>query len=388
MKKICVITGSRSEYGLLRNLILGVNKSKKLKLQLIVTGSHLSSEFGSTVKQIVSDNFEIIKKIKILNRKDNLTNMAKCVSIGMEKFSQTFKKIKPDLILILGDRYEILSAAISALFLKIPVAHIHGGERSEGAYDESIRHAITKFSHLHFVSTKTYKNRVIQLGENKKNVFFTGSIGVDSIKQIKFYTKKKLEEKFKVKFLKKNFFIIFHPVTLEDNTQAKHMSEILKAILNYPNFGKFFVYPSADLGGKSIIKLIDKFVKKNKNSYKFKSLNQRDYFSFVKNCNAVIGNSSSGIIEVPSLKVGVINIGDRQRGRIRSKAVIDCNPIASSIFKALNKLLSKNYNNKIRNLQNPYDFNGSTKKIINILENKKNLKSLIKKRFFDLKISL
>jgi GDP/UDP-N,N'-diacetylbacillosamine 2-epimerase (hydrolysing) len=388
MKKICVITGSRSEYGLLKNLILGIKNSKKLKLQLIVTGSHLSREFGSTVKNIISDKFKITKKIKILDRQDDLTNMGKCVARGIEKFSFTFKNIKPDLILILGDRYEILSAAISALFLKIPVAHIHGGERSEGAYDEAIRHAITKFSHLHFVSTKTYRNRVIQLGENKKNVFFTGSIGVDNIKQIKFYSKKILEEKYKVKFFDKNFFIIFHPVTLEDNTQEIHMLEILKALAKFPYYGKFFVYPSADLGGKSIIRLINQFVKNNKNCYQFKSLGQKDYFSFVKNCNIVIGNSSSGVIEVPSLNVGVINIGDRQRGRIKSKVVIDCKPLARDILKNILTILKPSYLKNIKNFKNPYDCNGTTKKIINILENKKNLKSFIKKRFFDLNIAI
>ena len=388
MKKICVITGSRSEYGLLRNLISGIKNSKKLKLQLIVTGSHLSNEFGATVNNIIADKFKITKKIKILDKKDDLTMIEKCVAKGIEKISSTFKKIKPDIILILGDRYEILSAAISALFLKIPVAHIHGGERSEGAYDESIRHAVTKFSHLHFVSTQTYKKRVIQLGENRKNVFLTGSIGVDSIKQIKFYNKKKLEDKFNVKFFDKNFFIIFHPVTLEDDTQDKHMSEILKALLEFPDYGKFFVYPSADLGGKSIIKLINEFVKNNKNCYKFKSLGQKEYFSFVKNCNVVIGNSSSGIIEVPSLEVGVINIGDRQKGRIRSKAVIDCKPKYNDIFENIKKIQKPYYLKKIKNFQNPYEYIDSTKKIINILEGKKSFKNFVKKKFFDLNFNI
>jgi GDP/UDP-N,N'-diacetylbacillosamine 2-epimerase (hydrolysing) len=386
MKKICVITGSRSEYGLLKNLISGINKSKKLHLQLIVTGSHLSSDFGLTVKQIIKDKFKINKKIKILENKDSTTNLSKAMATGLSKFSNVYRFLKPDLILILGDRYEILSAAISALFHKIPIAHLHGGERSEGAYDESIRHAITKFSHLHFVSTNSHKDRVIQLGENKNNVYFTGSIGVENIKKIKFYSKKYLENKFKIKFSNKNLFIIFHPTTLENNTQTKDMKEILKATSYFSEYSKFFVYPSADLGGKSIIKLIDQYVKKNKISYKFKSLDQKDYFSLVKNCNVVVGNSSSGIIEVPSLQVGVVNIGDRQRGRVKSKTIIDCKPSSKDIIQSIKKIMNKKNQKKISNHKNPYDHKGTSKKIINIIENKNSLENLIKKRFFDIKL--
>ncbi len=384
MKKICVITGSRSEYGLLKNIISEIKKSNKLKLQLVVTGSHLSNDFGLTVKQIIKDKFKINKKIKILQKKDNETNLTKAMSYGLIKFTNVFKKLKPDLILILGDRYEILSSAISALFLKIPIAHLHGGERSEGAYDESIRHAITKFSHLHFVSSISHKNRVIQLGENKKNVYFAGSLGVENIKKLNFFSKKYLEAKFKIKFEKRNFFIIFHPATLEDNTQKKNMTEILKAVSNFKNYGKFFVYPSADLGGKSIIKLINKYVKKDKFSYKFKSLSQKDYFSFVKNCDVVIGNSSSGIIEVPSIKIGVVNVGDRQRGRVKSKAVVDCKPSSDQIIKSVKKIFQKKHQKIIKEDINPYDFNGTTKKIIDVLENRSNFKILIKKKFFDI----
>ncbi len=386
MKKICVITGSRSEYGLLKNIIEGIKKSQKLKLYLIVTGSHLSNEFGLTSKQIVNDKFKIYKKIKILKKKDNEKNLSIAMSTGLIQFTNTFTNLKPDLILILGDRYEILSAAIAALFNKIPIAHLHGGERSEGAYDESIRHAITKFSHIHFVSSIAHKKRVIQLGENKKNVHFTGSIGVENIRRLNFLSKKFLEKKFKIKFNEKNLFIIFHPATLENNTQKKHMKEILRAVTHFKNYGKFFVYPSADLGGKSIICEIDNYVRKNNFSYKFKSLNQKDYFSFVKNCDVVIGNSSSGIIEVPSIKVGVVNIGDRQRGRIKSNAVIDCKPLSKEIIKSVKKIMEKKFQKKILIEKNPYDFNGTTKKIIKVIENKKNFKNLIKKKFFDMVI--
>lgn len=385
-KKICVVTGSRSEYGLLKNLLLKIKKSKNLNLQLIVTGSHLSTDYGLTIKQILKDKFKINKKIKILQKKDSSIDLSKSMSIGIEKFSHFFKILKPDMLLILGDRYEILSSVISALFLKIPVAHLHGGERSEGAYDDAIRHAITKFSHLHFVSTVSHKKRVLQLGEDKKRVYFTGSLGVENIKNIKFYSKKYLEKKFNVKFQKKNMFIIFHPATLENNTQEKNMKEILKSVSFFKNYGKFFVYPSADLGGKSIIRLIDEYEKKNKLTYKFKSLNQKDYFSFVRNCNFVIGNSSSGIIEVPSLKVGVINIGDRQRGRVKSKAVIDTIPSSKKIINAIIRSMKNAHQEKIKKESNPYDFNGTTKKIVKVLESKGNFKNLIKKKFNDINI--
>lgn len=385
MKKICVITSSRSEYGLLKELIKEIKNSKSFRLQLIVTGSHLSSEYGKTITGIIQDNYYIDKKFKILQKKDGILEHSKSISIGINKFSKSFFELRPDLIIILGDRYEIMSAAYSALLQKIPIAHLHGGERSEGAYDESIRHAITKLSHLHFVSAKVYKKRVIQLGENKKNVHLTGSIGVSNIKKIKFSPKKYLEKKFNIKFNKYNLFIIYHPVTLEDNTQEKHMSEILKAVSYFQNFKKFFVYPSADLGGKKIVKLIDRYVKNNdKSSYKFKSLSQKDYFSLVKYCSVVIGNSSSGIIEVPSMNVGVVNVGDRQKGRLKSKIILDSKPHCKEIVKNIKKILTKSYQKKIKFNKNLYYHGDTAKKIVKILEKKKNFKNLIKKKFFDL----
>jgi UDP-hydrolysing UDP-N-acetyl-D-glucosamine 2-epimerase len=240
MKKICVITGSRSEYGLLKNIIQKIKNSKKLQLQLIVTGSHLSKEFGRTIDFIKKDNFFINKKFKIFNKLNKEHEVSQAISLAITKFSSCYSQLNPDIILILGDRYEIFSAAIAALFKKIPVAHLHGGERSEGAYDDSMRHAITKLSHLHFVSAKIYKKRVIQMGENPKKVFLTGSVGVTSIKKLDFLKKNQLEKKLNLKFCNKNFFIIFHPVTLEDKTYKTQMNEIAHALKNYKDFGKFF----------------------------------------------------------------------------------------------------------------------------------------------------
>lgn len=383
MKKICVITGSRSEYGLLKSLIKKIKKSKKLSLQLLVTGSHMSKEFGNTINEIENDNFIITKKFHIFKTIKNEKNIANAMSVAISNFSKIYSKLNPDLILILGDRYEIFSSVIAALFYKIPVAHLHGGERSEGAYDELMRHAITKLSHLHFVSTKIYKKRVIQLGENPNNVYFTGSIGVSNIKKLKFYNKKKLEKILKVSFKEKNLFIIFHPVTLEDKTHKHQMLQIAESLKRYPCYAKFFIYPSADLGGFEIVKIINNFVKNNPNSYCFPSLNQLMYFSLVKNCDMVLGNSSSGIIEVPSLKIGVINIGDRQKGRLKSEAIIDCPPITKNIESSIKLILSKKYQKKIKKTANPYDNGDAANKIISILEKIK-LDKLIKKSFFDI----
>jgi GDP/UDP-N,N'-diacetylbacillosamine 2-epimerase (hydrolysing) len=384
MKKICVISSSRSEYGLLKDLLKQLKKSKKLKPQLIVTGSHLSDNFGKTITDIINDGFFIDKKFNISPKQDKILDYSKSVSIGVNKFSNSFRDLKPDLIIILGDRYEIMSAAYTALLHKIPIAHLHGGERSEGAYDESIRHAITKLSHLHFVSANVHKKRVIQLGEKKENVHLVGSIGVSNIKKIKFFSKKLLEKKLKIKFNKKNLFIIYHPETLEENSQKKDFKEILKASSYFKNFNKFFIYPSADLGGKEIIKLINNYVKRDQSSFKFKSLKQKDYFSLVKNCSVVIGNSSSGIIEVPSLNVGVINVGDRQKGRFKSNIVLDCKPKAIKIINNIKKILTPDYQKKIRLNKNIYYYGDTSKKIIKVLEKKKEFKSLIKKKFFDL----
>ena len=383
MKKICVITGSRSEYGLLKNLISKIQKSKKLQLQLIVTGSHLSKEFGNTIDHIKKDNFFINKKFKILHKLNNEHGISQAMSLAVSKFSSCYSQLNPDLILILGDRYEIFSSAIAALFHKIPIAHLHGGERSEGAYDDSMRHSITKLSHLHFVSAQIYKKRVIQMGENPKKVFFTGSVGVSSIKKLHFLSKKQLENKLNIKFCNKNLFIIFHPATLEDRTYKVQMNEIANSLKKYKDFGKFFVYPSADLGGSSIITIIKKFVKENTNSYCFSSLEQAEYFSMVKNCNIVVGNSSSGIIEVPSLKVGVLNIGNRQAGRLKSKAIIDCIPNKDIISRNIDKLLTPKMQKKIKIAPNPYENGDAPKKIIDILE-KTELKNLIKKKFRDI----
>jgi len=383
-KKICIITGSRADYGLLKNLIFKVKKSKKLKLQLIVTGMHLSNKYGLTYKEINKDKLKIDTKIKILNNSDKSVGISKSVSDGVNKFSKIFNKTKPDVILVLGDRFEIFSAAISAMLSRIPIAHIHGGETTVGVIDEAVRHSITKMSHLHFVAAKKYKNRVIQLGENPKRVYLVGGLGVDTIKQTKFYTKSILEKKIGFTLKEKNILVNFHPSTLEKNKSKTQVKEILSALKKFKDKKIIFTSPNADQENSVIFKEINNFVKQNKNSTFFKSMGSVAYLSCLKFVDVIIGNSSSGLLEAPTLKVPTINIGDRQKGRLKAKSVVDCDIQQDKIINKLNKFLKGKKNNKLKNFKNPYGDGGASKKIINILE-KINYNTLLKKNFFDLK---
>lgn len=383
IKKVCVVTGTRAEYGLLKNVIKEINKSRILKLQTIVTGMHLSPEFGLTYKEIEKDGFDIDKKIDMLISSDRPVALTKSIAIGMSGFADALQDLKPDLLLVLGDRFEILSACIAAMVARIPIAHLHGGESTEGLIDESIRHSITKMSHLHFVSMKEYKNRVVQLGENPKNIFLVGALGVDSIKNTKFLSKKELEDAINFKFYKKNLLVTFHPVTLENSSSEKQMKNLLSALIELKDTGIIFTMPNADTDGRIIIDLINDFVLQNPNSKVYSSLGQLNYFSCMNYIDGVIGNSSSGLIEAPSFKIGTVNIGDRQKGRFKSKSVIDCKPIKSSILNGIKKLYSPNFQKVLNNVTNLYGSGESSSKIVKIIE-KKDISNLLKKEFYNL----
>ena len=349
MRKICVITGSRSEYSLLYYLIKAINNHKSLKLSLIVTGSHLSSEFGNTYKEIEKDGFKIDAKVRILGKNDNFFSVSKATASGLIGFSKAYAKIKPNLIIILGDRYEMLAAASAALYSNIAIAHIHGGESTEGAIDEAIRHSITKMAWFHFTATETYKKRVIQLGESPSRVFNVGGMGVYAISKSKFYSKEELEKKFSIKFNKFNFLVTMHPVTLERKSSEININQLLEILKKYKNSNIFFTMPNADKDNKIITNKIKRFVSENKkNSFFFKSLGLRNYYSFLRNVDAVIGNSSSGIIEAPSFRVATINIGDRQKGRIFAKSIINCNPTKKEINNAIKKINTISFKKKIK----------------------------------------
>jgi len=384
IKKICVITGSRAEYGLLRKLIKILDVSELFQLQLIVTGSHLSKKFGETINEVEGDGFKINSKIDINLVSDTPIGISKSTSIGLSGFAGEFELLKPDMILVLGDRFEILSAVIAAMFARIPIAHIHGGELTEGAIDDAIRHSITKFSHLHFVGNEVYRKRVIQLGEKPERVFNVGGLGVDAINDINLIPKNKLEKDLNIKFLKKNLLITFHPVTLEDESSLKQISELLNALSNLQNTSLIFTMPNADGDSQVIFEKIEDYVSSNKNAYVFISLGQVRYLSCLAQVDAIVGNSSSGLHEAPSFRKATINIGDRQKGRIQSKSVINCKPLSQDIQKAIKDSYSQEFKERLLNVQNPYGDGGAAKRIVETITNV-DLSSLIHKEFYDLK---
>jgi GDP/UDP-N,N'-diacetylbacillosamine 2-epimerase (hydrolysing) len=382
-KKICVITGSRAEYGLLRNTILNIKKENKFNLKLIVTGSHLSKKYGFTLNEIKKDRILITKKIDLNLISDNSIGVANSIAIGLKSFVKIFEKIKPDLILVLGDRFEILTATLASSLCRVPVCHIHGGELTEALLDDAFRHSITKMSHIHFAATQAYKKRIIQLGENPNNVFCVGGLGVDSIKKQKFLNKNTIEKKLKIKFLKNSALITFHPETLKKKTTYKNFIELLKSLKKLKNVTLIFTMPNHDIESSIIYKLIINFVKKNNNSYFFKSLGQKLYFSCCNNIDFMIGNSSSGLLEMPSFKKFTINIGDRQKGRIKAKSVINCKFENKEISKAINFVLNKKNQKFLKNIKNPYGTGGASKKIVSILKKIK-IEEIINKKFFDI----
>lgn len=382
-RKICVITGSRADYGLLRWVMQGILDDPTLRLQIIATGMHLSPEFALTYRQIEQDGFNIDRKIEILTSSDTAVGIAKSMGLGLISFAEAFDQLSPDLIVVLGDRFEILAATSAALVACIPVAHLHGGETTQGAFDEACRHSITKMSHLHFVATQTYKNRVIQLGEHPDTVFLVGGLGLDSIKRLTLLNRAELEESLNLKFGHKNLLITFHPVTLEYETAVNQLQELLATLSELKDTKLIFTYPNADTNGRVLIKMIQQYVADHKNSMAFTSLGQLRYLSCLTQIDAVVGNSSSGLIEAPSFKIGTINIGDRQRGREQAASVIDCKPKMQDITNALNRLYSTDFQTKLPDTVNPYGTGGASERIVEIIKNH-DLNTIVKKKFFDI----
>ena len=382
-RKICIVTGSRAEYGLLKSVIELVDKSIDLELQLVVTGMHLSSEFGFTINEILNDNFHINKKLETLISSDTPVGVSKSIGLGVIGFAETLEELKPNLIVILGDRYEILSIAICALIAKIPIAHISGGEITEGAIDESIRHSITKMSSIHFVAAEEYKRRVIQLGEDKNKVFNVGGLGADIVKQSDLFTKEYLEDFLNFKFKSKNILITFHPETLDLNHTECQIDNLLFSLGNFDNIGFIFTMPNADNRSKTIDSKIQRFCFENKNSTYIKSLGQKKYYSCLNIVDGVVGNSSSGICEAPSFKIGTVNIGDRQKGRVRCESIIDVDNEQKEITNAIKTIISEKFKSKIKGVINPYQINNTSENIVRIIK-EINLEGITKKKFFDL----
>ena len=383
-RKICVVTGTRAEYGLLRWLMDGINKSTKLDLQIVATGMHLSPEFGLTYQEIENDGFKIDKKIEMLLSADTASSISKSTGLGLIGFADAFYELNPDIIIVLGDRYEVLAASLAAMFENIPIAHIHGGETTAGAFDEAIRHSITKMSWWHFVAADEYEKRVIQLGESPGRVFNVGGLGVDAIKKTNLLSKDELMIKTGIKFGKKNLLITYHPVTLENKTSQQDFKSLLDVLSEIKDIYLIFTMPNADSDGRIIKKMINDFVfNQSERSISFTSMGSLNYLSTLQYVDGVVGNSSSGLAEAPTFKIGTINIGDRQKGRLKSESVIECDPTKKSITLAIDKLYGHKFQKDLHSVQNPYGDGDAIEKIMSILSNKP-IPEDMKKDFYDL----
>ncbi|MFH0709176.1 MAG: UDP-N-acetylglucosamine 2-epimerase [Pseudomonadota bacterium] len=383
MRKICVVTGTRAEYGLLYWLMKEIEADSDLELQLIVTGMHLSPEFGLTYKDIEKE-FTITKKIEMLLSSDTSIGISKSMGLAQISFAEAYEELKPDIVVVLGDRYEIFSAVSAAMIARIPIAHLHGGETTEGAFDESIRHSITKMAHLHFTAAEEYHHRVIQLGEHPERVFNVGGMGIENIKRLKLLSKDEFEKSIDFKLSEKNILVTFHPVTLENSTAKEQFQELLVAIDELENTHIVFTKANSDTDGRIINEMIDKYV--SQNSHKavgFTSLGQLRYLSALQYIDAVVGNSSSGIAEAPSFKIATINIGERQKGRLKADSIIECKPDKKEILHAFTQLYSNGFQEVLKKVQNPYGDGIASIKIVDIIK-KVDLSNILKKSFYNL----
>lgn len=385
MKKIVILTSTRAEYGLLVPIIKKLNVEPEIDVRVVATGTHLSPEFGMTVKEIESDGVEVDKKIDILLSSDTPTAISKTMGLALMGFGDYFEECKPDALMVLGDRYESLAVCIAALNARIPIIHLHGGEATEGLVDEAVRNAITKLSYLHFTSTEEYRNRVIQMGESPDRVFTVGAMGVENALHTSLLQKEELEKSLGCTFGKKIAILTFHPVTLEDDTAKEQIDEIIGALKNHPEITFICTKANADAGGRIINKRLTECSEILENVYLFDSLGMLRYLSALSIADFVIGNSSSGIIEVPSFKIPTINIGDRQKGRIQSQSIINCKPYQEDIMNAIDKAMSDEFKRVVRKSVNPYGEGNTSDEIVKItkeylLESKLQLQ----KKFYDI----
>ncbi|WP_341714981.1 UDP-N-acetylglucosamine 2-epimerase [Limnobacter sp.] len=384
-RRVCVVTGTRADFGLLRYLMEEIKSHEELELKIIATGTHLSPEFGSTYLEIEEAGFQIDYKVEMLLSSDTASSVTKSVGLGTIGFADAYVQLSPDLIVVLGDRYELLSAVTAATIAGIPVAHLHGGETTEGAFDEAIRHAVTKMSHLHFVAAEEYKRRVIQLGEQEDRVFLVGGLGIDAIKRMDLLSQSELEESMNFKFGKKNLLITFHPVTLDRQGSSGQMAELLSALDSLVDTQLIFTMPNADTGNKELIRQINSFVETHSNSKLYASLGQKRYLSCLKYIDGVVGNSSSGLAEAPSMGVGTVNIGDRQKGRLSATSVLHCEPNRLSILAAIHALYQPEFRSTLSSTSNPYGNGGASKKIASVLASCQ-LEGILKKSFRDIQV--
>jgi GDP/UDP-N,N'-diacetylbacillosamine 2-epimerase (hydrolysing) len=378
--KVFLVTSTRADFGLFKNLILEFKKNSYFNLKIIATGTHFSKKHGFSFKEIKSEKFKIYKKILVTNNTNSPNNILSDMSILLKNISSIIKNDNPDLFIVLGDRHEVFAASLAAYLNKVPIAHIHGGEITQGSLDDGFRHCISKMSNLHFVSHKYYKRRLIQMGENPKTVYNVGALGVENIYKINLLKKEKLERSLKIN-LKKNILLVCLQPEITKELTINLVNETLSALKHFNDKSIIFTMPGADLYNDIIFKKILTFTKKNSNCFLFKTLGSQKFLSFLKISDAIIGNSSSGILEMPAFKNPTINIGDRQKGRVKSNSIIEVFPKKSLIKKKIDFIYSKKFTKK--NIINPYKKLNTSKKIISIIK-KINLKEYKNKKFFDI----
>lgn len=385
MRKICVVTGTRAEYGLLSRLIRRIDGSERTQLQLVVTNMHLSPRYGETVREIEQDGFRIDRRIPIVeDGRTDAAGTARSMALALEGFTKAFVELQPDLVILLGDRYELLAAAEAAMLTKVPVAHIHGGEVTEGAYDDAIRHAVTKMSHLHFTSTEAYRQRVIQLGEDPERVFCVGSLGVENIKTIPLMAQEELVRAIGFPLDGNTVLATYHPVTLGSGSGETLIRDFLDVLAEHEDVRVVFTMPNSDTGSEVLREATERFVAAHPGrAVAFKSLGIKKYLSVMKYCAAVVGNSSSGILEAPSMGVPTLDIGERQKGRIAAGSVLHCGAERDAIRSGLETVLSRSFREKARNVANPYEKDGTMERIFEIISTYP-LDGVLQKHFYDL----
>ncbi|NBI63086.1 UDP-N-acetylglucosamine 2-epimerase (hydrolyzing) [Clostridiales bacterium] len=386
MKKICVVTATRAEYGVLKNVIKEIQNDQELELSLIVTGTHLSEEFGMTVNEIKEDGFPISERVDILLGSDLPQGISKTMGIAFISFADLLARERPDMLLVLGDRYELIPICGCAMNAKIPIAHISGGETTEGAIDECVRHCVTKMSYLHFPGCEEYRRRIIQLGESPDRVFNFGDTGVENIKKAELLTKKDLEHSLNFKLDRPYASVTFHPVTLGMESVEAQCAQLFQAILQFPDMKFVFTKANSDAGGRKINKLIDEFVEMNKdNCIAYASLGIKRYLSLVKYSEFVLGNSSSGVIEAPCFHKPTVNVGDRQKGRLKAASVIDCTTETARIVEAMKKARSTEFKKLAKNAKNPYGEGDTAINIVRVIKEFLYTKKInLRKKFYDL----
>ncbi|WP_300172985.1 UDP-N-acetylglucosamine 2-epimerase [uncultured Aliivibrio sp.] len=386
MRKIAIFTGTRAEYGLLYWIIKGIAESEQVELQLYVGGMHLSPEFGKTVQQIENDGFPIAERLEFLLSSDTAVGITKSMGLALISAADAFERTKPDLLVVLGDRFESMAICQAAMVAQIPIAHIHGGETTEGLIDEAVRHSITKMSHLHFTATEEYRQRVIQLGEQPDKVYNVGAPGIDSIKRLNLLSLNALSDSIDFDIVSSPYMVVtYHPVTLSKDGAVTALKNLLSSLRDYPKHKFIITYPNADTHGRVLIELLDEFKKEFPDRVLLvQSLGQLRYLSALQYCDLVIGNSSSGLIEVPTFKVPTVNIGNRQKGRIAGDTVIHCKGDENSILSSIQLALSAEFKQQCDLTNNPYGSGEASDRILDVILNVE-LENLIYKKFYDIK---